>query len=985
MASLDVTGADQKARATRLSDLIAAFDPDTTLPDADRVRTSSVSDTMGLLVVDITGTHQLPAGSTTSPLLAVDFSIPRAWVKHRRRIAGTAATATGTNHTHADYLGAFSSPPAPLDHVSDDVAGLYYYNRNLHQWYRRITVSGSSFLFWDHVSFDQLISTSYWLYDRASANEAAEHIVTYDSSLAYYFYNTSNRHVQRLSSYVAPANPSNLFQYDSLSDTEFHVIEDAPLDVFGQEGDTTLSTGTGAVSVKQGGEWVVEYEIENRYELEEVEHLALLTDDLSNEHAKTWAAASATDAAFTLFAGSGATLAEIQAATFVTTHTYTNLDASSDFMVFRLSLTDDKRDYRALFTEDDDTERRTNGGTFSRLHSSDTTYAYYGREVWTYPGGTLTIEKATVTSYSHYRGRTDANRVQVAASGFSGNLETTDTDLQAALSTIDGLSLGSGSGSGSGSGTEDLLDEVVADGDPVVIGTTAGVTTSTVASFQLTAQATSTVVIGDFLQLNDEIALVTLVSNNQRTFTVTRGVFGTDAATHADATSVSLLQIGAGRNINIQTWVYDSSTNQNVFDLGRGLTDDDDDGILNADLSWISASIRHYDHWDIGVRQLRRMQSHALEGDSLHETSGHVVTRSNNTGLVGAAIMEFVYAHRRLTAQDETDGLGIEGNDALVVAIRSANQAVTLTNVQMHIYISNEGAGGGQQSPGATSAGNGGSFVKKYQRVASGTTPSDPPDIYDSANDEYEEDFGDWEEEVPTGTDILWVADGGTVIDDDDAVQNLTWRVYPVITAQYAEVFQDIDTYSDALVAASRYVRFLTATGWTAWTPIADGTRGWVNVITNQNCFVTNVSNRIDVPISGGLDATYFREIEFELLVYGLNGSNENLGAIVTTQERRRQEAWTSKTVVIDEDIGLGVFKMRYFDITGLDVVRAGGAGLSPSTSGNVGPPDTVSPYRRFTFLVSLIAASGSDGLTHVTLHNFSATNARSRISIRMR
>ena len=82
------------------------------------------------------------------------------------------------------------------------------------------------------------------------------------------------------------------------------------------------------------------------------------------------------------------------------------------------------------------------------------------------------------------------------------------------------------------------------------------------------------------------------------------------------------------------------------------------------------------------------------------------------------------------------------------------------------------------------------SFVKhkKYQRVARGTTPSDPPDIYDSSNDEYEEDFGDWEAEVPTGTGILWVADGGTAIDDGGTVRNLAWRVYTAITAQYNDV-----------------------------------------------------------------------------------------------------------------------------------------------------------------------------------------------------
>ena len=129
--------------------------------------------------------------------------------------------------------------------------------------------------------------------------------------------------------------------------------------------------------------------------------------------------------------------------------------------------------------------------------------------------------------------------------------------------------------------------------------------------------------------------------------------------------------IGPGRRIDLRTWVYDAATNENVFDLGRVLTENDDNRSLNADVSYISDGIRTYDHWDIEVRQLRRMISHPLEGTSLHETAGHVVTRSDGDSLNGQTFMEFIYAHRRITAQDETDGIGTEGNDALVIAVRA--------------------------------------------------------------------------------------------------------------------------------------------------------------------------------------------------------------------------------------------------------------------------------------------------------------------------
>ena len=71
------------------------------------------------------------------------------------------------------------------------------------------------------------------------------------------------------------------------------------------------------------------------------------------------------------------------------------------------------------------------------------------------------------------------------------------------------------------------------------IGTLGAAHTDAVTTMTLTAVATSTVAVDDYLKVNDEIVLVTAVAS-QSSFTIVRGQLGTVAAAHADADAVTL-------------------------------------------------------------------------------------------------------------------------------------------------------------------------------------------------------------------------------------------------------------------------------------------------------------------------------------------------------------------------------------------------------------------------------------------------------------
>lgn len=295
---------------------------------------------------------------------------------------------------------------------------------------------------------------------------------------------------------------------------------------------------------------------------------------------------------------------------------------------------------------------------------------------------------------------------------------------------------------------------------------------------------------------------------------------------------------------------------------------------------------------------------------------------------------------------------------------------------------------GQQQAP--ASAGNGGTFLKKYQRVASGTTPADAPPPYDTAASEFETDFGDWVAEDPGGAGVLWVSDGGWAYDVDANPQNLVWRKYPVLAAQYAVVFQDSATHTLTLESDSRFVRFLLPgnTGYSAWSPLADGSQGWVDLVTNASGWrrVDNNDIVIELP-GGGFDGSFFEKIRFELESQGLDGAVVTRSGFVNVVEWRRQGQWSTQYDETSPVMDIGNYKIRYNDIAGLNVIPVAGPGLSEITSGGLAGSPVEDPWRRFSFELALIAMNGNNRnlITHVVFHNHNVTNGgRFVLSLRM-
>ena len=240
---------------------------------------------------------------------------------------------------------------------------------------------------------------------------------------------------------------------------------------------------------------------------------------------------------------------------------------------------------------------------------------------------------------------------------------------------------------------EELINELDDDGDSVSIGRLNAGLGATLTQISLASPASPNIETGDFLQIEDEILRVgTITSQSQ--FTVIREAFGTEGDSYVQNTEVFLLDIGEGRNLALRTFLWNSISNNNIFDFGRELTDSDDNKFLHVETSWVTNLVRHYDHFSIRIGQFRRMQSHPANGESIHETAGQVISRVNETDLSGSNFSEFVYAHRRLTSNDSSLGIGDAGNDALILSIRtSASDTIALERVQLFAYLENPSAG----------------------------------------------------------------------------------------------------------------------------------------------------------------------------------------------------------------------------------------------------------------------------------------------------
>ena len=181
-------------------------------------------------------------------------------------------------------------------------------------------------------------------------------------------------------------------------------------------------------------------------QLDSIPGLLAETADLSIEVInRTWT--DGTDVAAGGFvshgSGNAITVAEAAALTYFVTRAVTNADGLLNFVVIRVPDTVDLRDVR--------TRQRIGGGVdlyidgWHRIGSAGGfTYAYSHNHL--YSGYTARFQIAVTLSTTHFRGESIAENVTVDASAFSGNLSATDTDAQTAFATINALTLGSGGG-----------------------------------------------------------------------------------------------------------------------------------------------------------------------------------------------------------------------------------------------------------------------------------------------------------------------------------------------------------------------------------------------------------------------------------------------------------------------------------------------------------------------------------------------------------
>ena len=244
---------------------------------------------------------------------------------------------------------------------------------------------------------------------------------------------------------------------------------------------------------------------------------------------------------------------------------------------------------------------------------------------------------------------------------------------------------------------------------------------------------------------------------------------------------------------------------------------------------------------------------------------------------------------------------------------------------------------------------------------------------------------------------MLWVANGGTSIDSGGNVQNHAWQKYPSLIEQYAVLIQDSDTYSLALDDDSRFVRSFTTGGWGAWKRLADGTNGWVELVSNVAAHDrVSETNVITHEIEGNFDASHFEEIEIEVESFGIYSDEgfANGGIHGNVQLRRTPgrswTAWNQSMELINlyQDTRRGSYKVRMNYQQGVSVAQ-GDDYMNFGFAGNLEPVSVPShsPHRKYSFMVHLIGNSQADENTLVSIKTgpFSVLAAYTRLTVRMR
>ena len=226
------------------------------------------------------------------------------------------------------------------------------------------------------------------------------------------------------------------------------------------------------------------------------------------------------------------------------------------------------------------------------------------------------------------------------------------------------------------------------------------------------------------------------------------------------------------------------------------------------------------------------------------------------------------------------------------------SEAYNIAPEASDIWVTKElgaAAAGASGQESEANANNGNTFVRLYRKAQADAQPAEPGPAYTGGEYVALTAFGLWKVDPPalSGTQVLWVANGGTVLDSGGNVQNRDWQIYVSLVEQYAEHFQDSDTYSLTLTADSRFVRSFTTNGPGAWKRIEDGTNGWVDLVTNVKAHNSNRYTVVRHGITGGFDATFFTEIELELTACG-RWPADNLGMNGIVRFRRQGTYWTS-------------------------------------------------------------------------------------------
>ena len=255
---------------------------------------------------------------------------------------------------------------------------------------------------------------------------------------------------------------------------------------------------------------------------------------------------------------------------------------------------------------------------------------------------------------------------------------------------------------GGGTGSD---PEVLFDNHPtlVEIGTLNANVTSLTTGITLAAAPTETVAVDDFLLIDSEVMDITFV--NGASITVARGVRGTLAAVHLGGTPVYLLTAangGLGRLLTTRSWVYGSS-NQNAFDLGKALTQADDDGKeCYIEVEYDSGNARRYGELVIDSQTIRELVSLPRTSVSAtHETFALTMQRADITTLVSNAVMLLHFGRKRFDATDATNYGVTSGNDGLRLAVGAGGNAVILYRFYMRVrLIDPTGAGASPQSSG---------------------------------------------------------------------------------------------------------------------------------------------------------------------------------------------------------------------------------------------------------------------------------------------